>query len=334
MKRLFSAAFVSLFLISSLHARDVDSVHFSRVIIGKLECGRNINFKESKLEAGLALAFRLTPSYRLIPSSSSDSVARQLRLRLNSKDTLNPAVNKVAQAMLSSTIVFARIDRLQNILRAEVQVLSGDAFKTKTTGRGYALIRFRSEKKNDVVEDPAVLCALQRALCVALDDSTLYKNQQGSFRVFPAATVVCGGMSFVDDPSLPHWDLFGNHTVNGFDVVVNVFDAMKSSDHFVCYDVDTRDSIFALFKLYLIENDNEPSREELDALYRLEVQYYIRGVCTRTEQGADIKLFFCSINSNGTYNILRTAHEFLANDDLDDFRRKVKMLTLSVTGTK
>lgn len=133
-------------------------------------------------------------------------------------------------------------------------------------------------------------------------------------------------MSFVDDPSQPSWELFKNHTVNGFDVVVNVFDAMKSAADYVCYDVDSRDSIFALFKLYLIENDNEPSRQELDALHKLEVQYYIRGTCHRTPGGADIELYFCSVNSNGTYSIVRTAQEFLDTDDLEAFRQKVRCL--------
>lgn len=39
-----------------------DTAHVDRVVIGKLECGRNISFKESKLEAGLALALNLSKS--------------------------------------------------------------------------------------------------------------------------------------------------------------------------------------------------------------------------------------------------------------------------------
>lgn len=80
--------------------------------------------------------------------------------------------------MACSYIAFARIDRLENILRAEVTIVTGDAFKTRNQGKGYALIRFRNEKYDKLVEDPAVLTALQRALCVALLDSNLYKDSQ------------------------------------------------------------------------------------------------------------------------------------------------------------
>lgn len=330
----FTTAFFvfSLFLVSDTTASD--SVHVDRIVIGKLECGRNITFKESKLEAGLALACNLSGRYRLIPSRESDSVAKQLRIRQQVSDSSHPPVMRVAQALASSYIVFARVDRLENIIRAEVQIATGDAFGSRTTGKGFALIRYRSEKKDEVVEDPAVLTALQRALCVALQDSMLYAKQQGVYNVRPAAPTVAGGMKFIDNPGLPPWQLFQNHTVNGFDVVVQVFDAMKDARDYVCYDVDSRDSIFAHFKLFLIENDNEPSRPELDALYKFEVQYYIHGTCRRTDAGAEIKMYFCHVNSNGTYSIIRTAQEFLSEDDQDAFRQKIKMLALSVSEMK
>ncbi len=305
------------------------SVAKTPFMIGQLVCGRAINFKESKLEAGLALALDLTSRYSLINARVVDSVAKLQHLRTGDSIHTTTAL-KLAPLVGAKGSVFLRVDRLENILRAEVQIAQGDSFKTIARGQGYALIRFRTEKKNRLVSDPAVLTAIQRALCVALGDTTLYEKAPAAFKVKPAETVVPGGLVFSDDASLDAWDMFKNHTVNAYDAVVNIFDALKDSPNYVCYDVDTRDSIYALYKMYVIENDNEPSRQELDALYRLEVKYYITGTLRRVEAGAELKLYFCEITNNASYRILRTAQELIKEDKMEEFREKLQASVMSL----
>jgi hypothetical protein len=133
-------------------------------------------------------------------------------------------------------------------------------------------------------------------------------------------------MVFSSSGSFAPWIVFDKHTVAAYDAVVNVFDTLKNSSDVVCYDVDSRDSVFALFRLYLIENDATPSITELDALHRLEVEYYITGACTRTEDGAEMSLSLARINKGGTYTVLRTVKTVLREDTIVKFRQAVRGL--------
>jgi hypothetical protein len=297
------------------------------LLLGRAEAGSSLKVSGAKLEAGCALALHLTGTYELFSSREADSVAKILVQSSGGKDTLtNISARRIAQAVSARGILFVRLDRLENIIRAEVRIASDSTYSTISTGRGFALIRYRSEKMNDVVSDPAILSAIQRALCVALGDSSLYAGCEGAYRVQPAPTVVPGGMVFYNTSAAQPWIVFDKRTVAAFDAVVNVFDTLKNSAHVVCLDVDSRDSIYALFKLYVPENDAAPSFAELDALHRLEIEYYITGTCTKTDTGADITLSLARINKGGTYTVVRSVQSVLTDDNIVQFRAVVRGL--------
>lgn len=304
-----------------------DSLTPQLLLMAKADAGASLKVSAAKLEAGCALALHLTGKYELFSWREADSVAKILVHSSGGTDTFaNVSARRIAQAVSARGILFVRLDRLENIIRAEVRIASDSTYSTLSTGRGFALIRYRSEKMNDVVSDPAILCALQRALCVALGDTSLYSAANGAYRVQPAPTVVPGGMVFYNTSSAQPWIVFDKHTVAAYDAVVQVFDTLKNSAHVVCVDVDSRDSIYALFKLYVPENDAAPSTAELDALHRLEVEYYITGVCTKTDAGADITLALARINKGGTYTVVRTVQSVLTDDNISQFRSVVRGL--------
>lgn len=332
-----------------------DSLSRPVFLLGGATCGRALSISPAKMEAGCALALHLSGRYALFPTEKVDSVAKEIiaaeaaavgatsgavagaasgaatgaasGATAGSVDSMSPISSKrVATTIGARGILFVRFDRLENIIRAEVRIVWDSGYTRTTTGRGFALIRYRSEKMNEVVSDPAMLTALQRALCVAMGDSALYSSGEGIYRVKPAPTLVPGGMVFTSNGSYSPWIVFDKHTVAAYDAVVNVFDTLKNSQDVVCFDIDTRDSVYALFRLFLIENDALPSTNELDALQRLEVSYYITGSCTRTERGAEISLSLARINTGGTYTVLRTVQSELMDDTIVQFRRVVRSL--------
>lgn len=325
---LFLIVLGALLCASVLEVSAQDSVSRRVFLLGGLKSGRSLSLSPAKMEAGCALALHLTGRYSVFSSVQADSIARNMIAATGGADTLGAVSNqRVAAAIGAQGIVFVRFDRLENIIRAEVRIAADTGYSRITTGRGFALVRYRSEKMNDVVSDPAMLTALQRAFCVALQDSSLYDACEGVYRVKPAPTVVPGGMVFSSSGSFAPWIVFDKHTVAAYDAVVNVFDTLKNSSDVVCYDVDSRDSVFALFRLYLIENDAAPSITELDALHRLEVEYYITGACTRTQDGAEMSLSLARINKGGTYTVLRTVKTVLREDTIVKFRAAVRGLT-------
>ncbi|MFM8472701.1 MAG: hypothetical protein ACKOBV_04145 [Candidatus Kapaibacterium sp.] len=324
---LFRLVLSALLCASFIDISAQDSLSRPVFLLGGVKSGRSLSLSPGKMEAGCALALHLTGRYALLPASQADSVVRYLTALYGGTDTLGAVTNqRVAAAIGARGILFVRFDRLQNIIRAEVRIATDSGYARVSTGRGFALVRYRSEKLNDVVSDPAMLTALQRALCVALGDSSLYDACEGVYRVKPAPTLVPGGMVFSSDGSHAPWIVFDKHTVAAYDAVVNVFDTLKNSSEVVCYDIDSRDSVFALFRLHLIENDQAPNATELDALHRLEVEYYVTGTCTRTAEGAEMSLSLARIRPGGSYAVLRTVKTVLREDTIVSFRAAVRSL--------
>lgn len=305
-----------------------DSLAPKKIVLASVECGRKLVFPTTKVEAGFALALQLSKQYSLVSAKEADSVEKHLSA--SAPRTKEISSLELAKHLQAGAIAFVRIDRLENILRAEIQVVHAPDFERKTKGVGYALIRYRKEKKDTPLLDPAVLTALQRAFAAAVGDSALYAGQPGVYDVQPAPTVVVGGMEFIANSLLPPWGLFEKTAIQGFDAVVTIFDAIKDSRRFVPYDVDSRDSIFALFHLYMIENDRPASRQELDALYKLDVSSYITGTCERTEKGAHVTLHLCDVNTNGTYSIRKTEEGDITKDNIFEFRKTLQTLALKL----
>jgi len=314
----------AIFLLSTL-ATYADSL--PRILIGSLQKGKQVSASDLKVEAGLALAVELTEKYILISGKEADSISKTLPNNVASVTALT-----MANATKASKILFVRVDRLENVIRAEIQLAHAPDFKQKTTGVGFALIRYRTEKKNEQVLDPALLLAFQRAFAVAIADSTVYAQQKGSLEAYPAPPLVIGGLQYINNTSLVPWVMFQKTEVQAFDAVLTIFDVAKDSKNFVCFDADTRDSIFALFHLHMLENNNAPSVEELDALYKLEVRRYITGTVERTDSGAHITLSLSSITEGGRLTQLQSLEDDIDEDNIMKFREKLSGLTGRLLG--
>jgi len=260
----------------------------------------------TKVEAGLALAFDLTERFEYVPSTLRDSL---VALRTSEPVTTLQAA-EIVQAQIA---VFASCVRVANLVRAEVTLRSGDSLETERRGVGYAAIRHYND--SGVVADPAILTALQRALCEALQEPDLYAGAPTDLRTGPTTLVGIGGIAFENDSTVvPHWNLFEDRTVVSFDLAINLVHELQSSPALTVVDLDTRDSMFAMGGMLLIENDRPVSNFELRILRLFDVHQIITGSFVRDAKGAILTLQWCRIEPDGRYTVERTAQRRVDED--------------------
>lgn len=269
----------------------------------------------TKVEAGLALAFDLTERFAYVPSEVRDSLV--LARTSDPVTTLQAA--HIVQADIAA---FANCIRVANLVRAEITLRSGDSLNIEQRGVGYAAIRHYND--SGVVADPAILTSLQRALCTALGTDSLYAAAPDDLRTVPSTLVGIGGIAFEDDSTIsPHWSLFEDRTVTSYDMVINLVHDLQSHPDLTVVDLDTRDSMFAMGGMMLIENDRAVSNTELRILRLFDVQHIIMGSFTRDGKGALLRLHWCTIEPDGRYTIERTAERRINEDSIVEARKAV-----------
>ena len=292
-----------------------------KIIIAKADFGDKIKYVNmKKLEAAVTLAAALSKKYYLIPMGKVDSVAQYLK-----KSKEYPTAIRVARELNTKKILFFNINRLERILRVGLTSVKTDSVNFREEGEGYAAIRYLNKADDEPVVDPALLTAVQRAFADMDDDSLMYDNAEGSFRVYPAEPLVIGTIDFIDNKDLPKWEVFQSKEVYSYDALEIIFEEAVKKPNYVVYDNLTRDSLYAMLGLHVVENFNAPSKLELEILSKMDVKYYITGALKRVEGGAYLELYFCEIINN-KLNILRSAEGILKEDSMEDMRELVKKL--------
>ncbi|MCX7929500.1 MAG: hypothetical protein N2663_02095 [Chlorobi bacterium] len=295
--RLVAIALVIFALPYWCSAADTALVFLSRIEI----TSRCADIEPHKVQAGAILAFELSRQYRLL--TASDSIVRALR------DAAVPSDSIAARAGAARQVTI-RLDCFQNLLRADIELRGSN---TRRSGTGYALVRHRWEQNDRPLRDPAVLEALQRAVCVATGDSTLY-SRLDSTAVRPATLVAVTSMELQDNPSLPLWELFEDAIATCYSGVLAAITGGQRSRHYVVLDLDTRDSMYAFFKLYEPEPAMPPSKEEIAALAYFGVNAIVSGTLERTTDGALLELRLYRIASNGTTQFVARRRRSISDD--------------------
>lgn len=287
---------------------------------GSIELGEGADsVGEYRVEAALRLCGRISGRYFVLPLSTRDSIAREFF-----KSGEKPTLSKIARRAGADTVVFVRVSRLKNMLRADLVFAGLDDSAASSSGFGYAPVRYFYEDTLRVL-DPALLKAIQRAFATCAGDSNMFADSPGKFRTFPANTLVVGGLQFLDDENLDPWDLFQDKIVNAYDAAESMFKQAVKSDRYAVYDLDSRDAIYAKFDMRIVENDKAPTRYEARALYNFEVDEYLTGIIERTERGGELKLIRCAVREN-YFEVIDSARTLVRTDDVIELRKGVKDL--------
>ena len=290
-----------------------------KILIGNVQKGLGADSIPSvKFSQALKLATAVTEKYELIAQNKIDSL-----YDVYNEDKLN--VLKAAELLNADLIIFGRLDRLHNLLRVDIKLVDpSDSSISK--GTGYDLLNFLDLKKNERMIDPGILAATQRAFADAKNAPSMYEDAPGTMKVYPTSTLVVAGLGFIGQKDTTKWDLYNNKEVNSFSVVESIFEAASKYDKYTVYDTDTRDSLYALFKLYGIENYMSPTTYEIDALRKMQVDYFITGRIQFETDSAEIKMVLFEIDSLGQ-TAIREVNGVLKEDNVKIMNKTIRKLT-------
>lgn len=298
-----------------------------RVMIGGIQYDTlDAHITSKKIESGISIALEATKKYAVIPNDVRDSL---LRLR---KDTLS--VLMAADHIKAELIVFCNVGRIGKLVRSEVVILGGDGFVLNLSGVGYGITTIELDSTKEIVTDPAILSSLQRAVCVALKDSSLYAHASPVLKVRPAALAAVGGIHFKDTPSdLVPWSLFKEKVPASYDAALIIVEAMRDNENVIVIDLDTRDSIFAKARLFMVENYNPTTPTELNVLSAFEVSHIVVGTVDRVRGGAVCTLAYNEITDKKTLRLVKRAESVIKEDSKTALKESVRKCLTKLFGT-
>ncbi len=319
MKKIIFVFILLPFIVSILFCRDTtESVS---VMIADIELSNSLRgLSETKIEAAANLALRASEGFFLIPREVRDSVLSSLKAAGKA-----PTIINAASELNASRVLFIKINRLDNILRVDIlSALNRDSL-IKRSGKGYAALRLRSEKDSSILYDPALLAAFQRAFADA-EDSSMFKNAEGILEVYPAKTIVIGSIYYKNEKGPGWWNVFKDKIAGSYEAVETIFSEAVKHENYVVYDIPTRDSLYALFKMYLIENYNPMSAAEIEALSRLDVDCFITGSLKGKGTTAELELSLYEYSDND-YHLIRSEKALLEEDSFQSYKALLRKIT-------
>lgn len=316
---------IILLLFFAISAFAQDSLQ--KVTVVNINIAPSLELKRSEALEAIDYSMRLGGKHALV---SADEISAATK-KIENTPMMDPGPINVALETGSEKLLFAGVNRFKNVLRVDIALVDVADTTQRQTGYGYALLNFRQFDTDAPVIMPSLVRAIQRAYAAAVD-SSIYENVENTeYRIFPAAPTVIAGLNYVDDDTLETWDIFTKKIISSYDAVEVIFEQVaKHKDYFV-YDTDTRDSVYALFGYYVVENYNSPTHAEIDALRKFNVEYVITGDLRRIESGAELKLYLIKINENSV-EILKEDKTIVLHDNQEEFRLSLSFLTNKLLG--
>lgn len=309
--RLFTKLILSITLIPL-------SLFSNNIFVGSVQQGVGADsIAPKRIYSALKFSLDMTTEHHTVP----DSVRTKAIAEADSNDTYEDLARQVE----AQFTCYASVDVLHNMLRANITLTNSDG--NDKTGFGYAAIHHIKNGKQ--VYDIALVKAFQRATMNVIGDTTIYQHQPKEFQLKPAGSLVVGGFIMNNNDIPFNWELFTNKSVTSYYASESIYEAAIESDNYAIYDIATRDSMYAIFKIYMVENSSPASASELKMLSQFDVQYYLYGILDRDLNSANMKIILAELN-NGKIKILNTADGVLNNDNKEKMKALVQKLTKEV----
>jgi hypothetical protein len=270
-----------------------------------------------KVEAALALAADLSARFHYISTYQRDSI-----LMASGKGQGGLTAIDAARIVEARYLAFVRVQRLHHLVRSEVVLHDAWGIRPERRGAGFASLRLHHVDES-VLADPAVLASLQRALALAFADSTMFAMADSGLRARPGDLAAVGGIEFTNDPTMESWNLFKEKVAVSYDIVQNIIHGLADSERVTLLDVETRDTLYAMFGLHLTENYNQVSAIEVSHLRKSEVTHLITGALQRSSGGAVLRLAWNRIEPEDRFTSLSTVSETITSDSKEELRKAV-----------
>lgn len=329
-KAFFCIALIFVFCNLNLWAFEskIDSLKKIKLYAANIKIGANIDsVSANKALSAVNLALALTQKYELIQPTIVDSL-----YKISLKNDSNLSVDKFAKILDAKYSLFININRFQRILRTEIVAVNTDT-KEKSKGIGFALLNLQIQETGKILYDPILVSSSQRALAALFQDTLMYANNIGVYKVEPAAPLVVGGLYYKDSTDFSKWTLYSDKVLSSYYACESIFEAGKNASKYIVYDIATRDSIYSLNNMFAVENYNIPTPQELNTLMNFEVKYYITGELKRVSEGAEVNLYLTEIKVNDL-KFIKKASKILENDKLDEYKVILTQLTKELLDIK
>lgn len=277
-------------------------------------------FNTSQLYAAFNLACKLSGRMEMISPQEFQKAMQKFEGKDFTNDTLFLELNLYK-------LYIIKVEALLNVIR--VEVISSDANAQITTGDGYALLHLF--KSNGPVIDPTALLALQRAMCVAENNTNLYAHQTEPYNPKPVPCLAICGIEFQNISQ--NWEIMKEQVVKSYELCEIIFEEIYKTNNFMVYDIASRDAVYAMFNLYGTENNVPPSKNEIAALDSFNVQYFITGKLEEISENKNnpkksvlkITLYLNQIQ-NHIIKTLRSEEAIIAQDDAKFLREQLKLI--------
>jgi len=284
-------------------------------------------FQSDKIHAAMNFITMLNNDYELISQATVTEASQKLEPPFTAFD--------IANEISADRIFIIKVEQLMNILRAEIIsafppfVNPPDTVSTNVS-EGFSLLRFFKKSNHDIIYDPALLIALQRAFAVSENDSLMFQNTVPHIAK-PAPNLVIAGIEFINDSKFTNWEIFNSPLVNSYEYCELIFETINQTENWVVFDIDSRDVIYELFNLFLIENHIAPSANELSALRNFGVFHFISGRLERNRNGIKFTLTLNKMaeieNSNlGEIIEIKSVSETLHKNDVVEPKNIIRRL--------
>lgn len=321
-KALFLILITVIISSCSIFKRDDSTQEIQKIYVASVDKGLGADsIPAAKFHKAMNLAAMLSGKYELIPPYRIDSI-----YNIFEKEGENPRAIDIGRKANADKIMFAKMNRLHNMLRIDITLFSTENDEDIKNGKGYEALNFYDLKENEMLIDPSLLKATQRAFADVTDDSLMFDNLSESYRIYPAPTIVISGIAYIGMKDSTEWDIFNDRVISSYDACETILEETRKSNNFVTYDIATRDSIYAMFNLFGIENYMPPTNIEIEALRKLEVEYFISGKIKFSKNEADVNLMLFKITKAGQKMIKQTKAT-LYDDSTEEYRKLLRKLT-------
>ena len=310
---------------SGLQAQSLPRMMMAQCSVDSLDAAMSVG----KAEAALALAVGLSGKAEYVPTAVRDSLVRAAQVPQSQLTALGAA--NIVDATL---LVFMTMRRLHHLVRTELIVIDVSSPGNQRRGIGYATLRHHHSDET-VLADPAMLASTQRALAVAMGDSTLYlqASVDSALHVRPTHLTAVGGFLFRNDPTAQPWELFKQKVAVSYDLAQSVAHGLANADAYTVVDIETRDTMYAMLGLHLTENYNDVSAIELQQLSRFEVTHLVNGSLQRVDQGAMLTLTLNLILPDERYVAVRSVEEPVEQDTKVALRDAIERAVARLLGS-
>jgi hypothetical protein len=258
----------------------------------------------------------LNDKYELVSDSLVDAAINKLN---------SPNAFDIAKEVLADKIFIIKLEQLVNVIRVEIISANYPDTHNARTTEGIAVLHLFKKTDGIPYFDPTILTAMQRAFAASEGDSLMFIKCEEPYNIKPVPNIVVAGIEFVNNENYAKWEIFNNPLINSFEYSEIIYEAICKIKNYVVFDIESRDALYAIFNLFLIENNVAPSYNELAALRRFNINYYITGKIERNVNGVNIILTIKE-NKASSNEIIKSVRKEVYENDINKIRNVIREL--------